>query len=278
MPADPLPHPGPDAPSVHERPDERTLLATRELVVDVPQRPDGAPLNLTVNPGQCWGILGPNGAGKSTLLHTLAGLRDPRAGQIEVRGRGLPAMPRAELARHLGLVFQSHHDGFPATVLETALIGRHPYLRPWDIETAEDYALARAALAEMDLSDMESRLVDTLSGGERQRLAIATVLTQNPNLLLLDEPTSQLDLHHQVAVLNRIRAIASRDRAAVLVLHDVNLAARYCDRLLLLFPDGQACWGPTPTMLVPSALERLYNQPLSVGEIDGHPVFLPRSD
>jgi len=160
MPADRLPHPGPEAPSVHELPDERTLLATRDLVVDVPQRPDGAPLNLTVNPGQCWGILGPNGAGKSTLLHTLAGLRDPRAGQVGVRGRHLSAMPRAELARHLGLVFQSHHDGFPATVLETALIGRHPYLRPWDIETAEDYALARAALAEMDLSDMESRLVD----------------------------------------------------------------------------------------------------------------------
>lgn len=270
-------HPG--ARSVHEAPGANTLLATRELIMDIPGRPAGSPLDLTVNPGHCWGILGPNGSGKTTLLQTLAGLRPARSGRIEVQGRRIQDLPRAALARRLGLVFQTHHDGFPATVLETALIGRHPYLRPWDIETGEDYARARAALAEMDLAGLEQRAVDTLSGGERQRLAIATVLTQDPRLLLLDEPTSQLDLHHQVAVLNRVRAIvAQQRRAAVLVLHDVNLAARYCDHLLLLFPDGQACWGPTPTMLVPSALERLYDQPLSVGEIDGHPVFLPRSD
>lgn len=271
--------PGLGARSVHQKPGPDTLLATHDLVIDIPGRAAGAPLELTVDPGQCWGILGPNGAGKSTLLQTLAGLRTPRAGRVEVRGQGIERLPRAELARRLGLVFQSHHDGFPATVLETALIGRHPYLRPWDIETSEDYARARAALAEMDLSDLEGRMVDTLSGGERQRLAIATVLTQDPGLLLLDEPTSQLDLHHQVAVLNRVQAIVAQEhRAAVLVLHDVNLAARYCDHLLLLFPDGQACWGPTATMLVPAALERLYNQRLSVGEVDGLPVFLPRSE
>ncbi len=268
--------PGLGARSVHEQPGPRTLLATRDLVIDVPGRPSGSALGLTMNPGQCWGILGPNGAGKSTLLHTLAGLRPARSGQVEVQGEHLARLSRAELARRLGLVFQSHHDGFPATVLETALIGRHPYLRPWDIETAADYQLAHAALAEMDLDGLEERLVDTLSGGERQRLAIATVLTQDPRVLLLDEPTSQLDLHHQIAVLERVRGMVDQDRAAVLVLHDVNLAARYCDHLLLLFPDGQACWGPTTSMLVPSALERLYNQPLSVGEIDGYPVFLPR--
>ncbi|ADC71966.1 ABC transporter related protein [Thioalkalivibrio sp. K90mix] len=268
------PH-APGAESVHEAPGPDTLLATHDLVIDIPERASGTPLDLTINPGQCWGILGPNGAGKSTLLHTLAGLRDARTGEIHVQGRPLPDYSRARLARELGLVFQKHHDGFPATVLETALIGRHPYLRPWDIETAEDYAQARAALARMDLAALEHRLVDTLSGGERQRLAIATVLTQNPRLLLLDEPTSQLDLHHQVAVLDHIRGIARGDRAAILVLHDVNLAVRYCDHLLLMFPDGKACWGPTRTMLVPSALERLYNQPLSVGEIDGQPVFLP---
>ncbi|WP_038051023.1 ABC transporter ATP-binding protein [Thioalkalivibrio sp. ALJ1] len=271
--------PGLGARSVHEQPGPKTLLASHDLVIDVPGRADGSPLSLTVNPGQCWGILGPNGAGKSTLLQTLAGLRTVRSGHIEVQGRTLRELSRANLARRLGLVFQTHHDGFPATVLETALIGRHPYLRPWDIETAEDYERARASLAAMDLANLEHRMVDTLSGGERQRLAIATVLTQDPNLLLLDEPTSQLDLHHQVAVLNRVRGIvAQAERAAVLVLHDVNLAARYCDHLLLLYPDGQACWGPANTMLVPSALERLYNQRLSVGEVDGLPVFLPRSE
>ncbi|AKJ95145.1 ABC transporter [Thioalkalivibrio versutus] len=281
VPAATQPHdtPGLGARSVHQEPGPKTLLATHDLVIDVPERPPGSPLDLTVDPGQCWGILGPNGAGKSTLLQTLAGLRAARAGTIKVKGQSIATLARAELARRLGLVFQTHHDGFPATVLETALIGRHPYLRPWDIESSEDYARARAALAAMDLADLEDRMVDTLSGGERQRLAIATVLTQDPSLLLLDEPTSQLDLHHQVAVLNRVQAIVGQEnRGAVLVLHDVNLAARYCDHLLLLFPDGQACWGPTATMLVPSALERLYNQRLSVGEVDGLPVFLPRNE
>ena len=271
-------HPG--ARSVHQQPGPHTLLATTH---DLDHRYPPAALRIAAGPdGQSRPLLGHPGAqriGQDTLLQTLAGLRPARSGRIEVQGRRIQDLPRAALARRLGLVFQTHHDGFPATVLETALIGRHPYLRPWDIETGEDYARARAALAEMDLAGLEQRAVDTLSGGERQRLAIATVLTQDPRLLLLDEPTSQLDLHHQVAVLNRVRAIvAQQRRAAVLVLHDVNLAARYCDHLLLLFPDGQACWGPTPTMLVPSALERLYDQPLSVGEIDGHPVFLPRSD
>ena len=263
--------------SVHEAPTADTLLATRDLVIDIPERADSSPLHLTVNPGQCWGILGPNGAGKSTLLHTLARLRPARAGRIELTGQPLGSLSRPDLARRLGLVFQNHHDGFPATVLETALIGRHPYLRPWDIETGEDVDAARAALATVDLDGMEGRQVDTLSGGERQRLALATVLTQDPQVLLLDEPTSQLDLHHQVSVLQRVREIAGGERrAAVMALHDVNLAARFCDHLLLMFPDGGACWGPTRTMLVPAALERLYNQALSVGEVDGHPVFLPR--
>ncbi len=267
-----------DALSVHEAPTADTLLATRDLVIDIPERADPSPLHLTVNPGQCWGILGPNGAGKSTLLHTLARLRPARAGGIELTGQPLESLSRRDLARRLGLVFQNHHDGFPATVLETALIGRHPYLRPWDIETREDVDAARAALDTMDLIGMDHRRVDTLSGGERQRLAIATVLTQDPQVLLLDEPTSQLDLHHQVSVLQQVRGLIRGDerRAAVMALHDVNLAARFCDHLLLMFPDGGACWGPARTMLVPRALERLYNQTLSVGEVDGHPVFLPR--
>ena len=246
------------------------------LVIPVPERPPGAALNLTVEPGQCWGVLGPNGVGKTTLLHTLAGLRSPRAGQVLLGERPLTALGRRRVARQLALVFQDHHDGFPATVLETALIGRHPHLGVWDIEGGEELALARAALAEVDLADYEARLVSTLSGGERQRLAIATALTQNPALCLLDEPTNHLDLHHQVAVLRLIGRRVEAGGSAVLCLHDLNQAIRHCDHLLLLYPDGQACWGPTGEMLVHSALERLYDQPLAMGEVDGTPVFLPR--
>lgn len=251
------------------------LLALDELVIHIPARAPGLPLNLAVLPGQCWGILGPNGVGKTTLLHTLAGLRPPRTGTVRLGGSTLTNLGRQAVARRMALVFQDHHDGFPATVLETALIGRHPYLRAWDVESPEDLAIARDALARVDLAHLEHRLIATLSGGERQRLAIATALTQTPELFLLDEPTNHLDLHHQSRVLALIHAEVDQDRAAVLSLHDVNLAARHCDHLLLLYPDGRACWGPTDRMLVPEALERLYGQRLARGQVGGVPVFIP---
>ncbi len=252
------------------------LLTLDDLVIHIPERPPGSPLNLAVAPGECWGILGPNGVGKTTLLHTLAGLRAPHRGEVRLGGEPLARLGRQGVARRLALVFQDHHDGFPATVLETALIGRHPYLRAWDVESPEDTAIAAEALARVDLAGLEHRLIATLSGGERQRLAIATALTQTPELFLLDEPTNHLDLHHQTRVLALVHAEVARGRAAVLSLHDINLAARHCDRLLLLYPDGQACWGPTAEMLVPEALERLYGQPLATGSVAGQPVFVPR--
>ncbi|WP_026289837.1 ABC transporter ATP-binding protein [Thioalkalivibrio sulfidiphilus] len=254
---------------------DRSLMQLEQLVIHIPDRAPGSPLSFTVEPGQCWGILGPNGAGKTTLLHTLAGLHAPRSGNVHLEGRSMAALSRREIARRLALVFQHHHDGFPATVLETALIGRHPFMRPWQLETAEDLGRARAALKRVDLADLEHREVSTLSGGERQRLAFATALAQDPRLYLLDEPVSHLDLHHQVALLNIVGEKVAAGHAAVLSLHDVNLAARHCDHILLLYPDGNACWGPTADMLLLPVLERLYGQSLVQGEVDGVPVFLP---
>jgi iron complex transport system ATP-binding protein len=252
------------------------LLELEELVIRIPGRPGGAPLKFPVQPGECWAILGPNGAGKTTLLHTLAGLRPARSGHVRLNGRRVEALPRRSVAREVALVFQEHHDGFPATVLETALIGRHPYLRPWDMESTEDMALALAALGRVDLAGLESRLVNTLSGGERQRLAIASALTQDPRLFLLDEPVSHLDLHHQVTVMDIVRERVGSGCTAIMTLHDVNLAARHCDHVLLLYPDGSACWGPTGEMLLLPVLERLYNQELVEGQADGTPFFVPK--
>jgi iron complex transport system ATP-binding protein len=251
------------------------MLELRELIVDIPGRTDGAPLSWSAAAGEVWGILGPNGVGKTSLLHTLAGLREPRRGEVRVGGTPLPKLSRRQLARRLGLVFQEPQDGFPATVLETALVGRHPWLAPWQMESAADLARAREALYRVDMAHLEQRLVTTLSGGERQRVRLATVLTQDPGVWLLDEPTNHLDLHHQVAVMKLIRALAGEGRTLVMSLHDLNLAARWCDRVLLLFPDGQACWGPVREMLVPAALENLYGQSLRATELDGHPVFVP---
>jgi len=252
-----------------------TTLATHELVIDIPGRASGSPLGLQVAPGQIWGVLGPNGTGKTTLLHTLAGLRPPRGGQVLLDQKPQTSLRRKQVSRNVGLVFQDRQDGFPATVLETALIGRHPWLSAWQMESANDIALAEQALQALDVAHLRDRLVSTLSGGERQRVAIVTLMTQNPDIWLLDEPTNHLDLHHQVAVMNLLTACANSGKAVFMCLHDLNLAARWCDHLLLLYPDGQACWGPADTMLVPAALEQLYNQKLETVEVDGAPFFVP---
>ncbi|UTD54394.1 ABC transporter ATP-binding protein [Halomonas sp. MS1] len=250
-------------------------LVTQDLIINVPGRDDGTALNIVIEPGQVWGVLGPNGAGKTTLLHTLAGLNAPRSGQVLLGGQSLETLSRRQVAQMLGIVFQERLDGFPATVLETALIGRHPYLSLWQMEGAADYAQAEAALERLDVAHLRDRLVSTLSGGERQRVAMATVLTQAPNIWLADEPTNHLDLHHQSAVMALMAQQAAQGSAVMMCLHDLNLAARWCDHLLLLYPSGEACWGTRDSTLVPSALERLYQQRLAVVEVEGAPVFVP---
>ncbi|SDG10005.1 iron complex transport system ATP-binding protein [Onishia taeanensis] len=251
-------------------------LEARELVIDIPGRPAGRPLYLRIAPGERWGVLGPNGAGKTTLLHTLAGLRAPRSGEVRLGGKPLSRLTRRALARRLGIVFQTHHDDFPATVRETALIGRHPFIVPWQQEGPEDLARAEAALERLDLSHLADRELSTLSGGERQRVSLATLLTQAPQLWLADEPTNHLDLHHQVAVMELLAEQAARGCGVVMCLHDLNLAARWCSHLLLLYPGGEVCWGEADSMLVPSALEGLYGQALTTAMVDGAPVFVPK--
>ncbi|WP_417565190.1 ABC transporter ATP-binding protein [Marinobacter sp.] len=252
-----------------------TTLATDELIIDIPGRTPGVPLNLSLQPGQVWGVLGPNGVGKTTLLHTLAGLREPRGGRLILDGLPLADIRRKRVSQQMGLVFQDRQDGFPATALETALIGRHPWLSPWQMESGEDLAIAEHALDALGVIHLKDRLVNTLSGGERQRVAIATLMTQAPAIWLLDEPTNHLDLQHQTSVMKLLRSQATSRRAVFMCLHDLNLAARWCDQILLMFPDGQACWGPARDMLVVSALEKLFGQRLLSTELDGFPVFVP---
>lgn len=255
-----------------------TILSARELIIDIPGRSNGTQLNLEVAPGQIWGVLGPNGAGKTTLLHTLAGLKTPRSGRVQLDDLALSVMPSRERSRRLGLVFQERQDSFPATVLETALIGRHPWLSVWQSERAEDVRRAEAALDALDVGELGERLLNTLSGGERQRVAIATLMTQDPAIWLLDEPTNHLDLHHQVQVMRLLSAFAQRDKGIFMCLHDLNLAARWCTHVLLLYTDGQACWGPSELMLVRDALEGLYGQKLIELHKDDIRLFAPANN
>lgn len=220
-------------------------------------------LDLEFAPGQCWAILGRNGSGKTTLLHTLAGLRSPTGGGLYLDGADLATQSRRSIARRLGLLPQDSRDAFPASVLETALLGRHPHIGFWGSEDATDRRLAQDALHRVGLAGWDERDVATLSGGERRRLAIATLLTQDPQILLLDEPTNHLDLQHQVELVGLLAGLArQRQKTTVMVLHDLNLAARFADHCLMLFGDGSTIAGPCREVLQQRSLERLYGVPL----------------
>ena len=250
------------------------MLSCHDLTVVTPARRLVEHLELTAAAGTFVCVLGENGAGKTLTLHTLAGLRAPAAGHVELQGRRLEAWPRRDRARRLGLLTQATEDPFPATVLETALIGRHPHIGFWQWESDRDVDLVRQALASCDLGDLEDRPVETLSGGERRRLAIATVLAQDPEVLLLDEPTNHLDPHHQLDLLKLLRARADAGRCVIATLHDATLAARYADAALLLFGDGQWLYGAAADTLSAPSLSRLYRTPIEELRWHERRVFL----
>lgn len=252
------------------------LLETHQLEVHIAGLCICRELSLEIRAGQCWGILGRNGAGKTTLLQTLAGLHPPTSGEIRLDRQDLSQLSRRQIALRLGMLFQDNSDPFPATAMETALIGRHPHLGTWGWEGPEDYRQAREALSAVELEHMAQRQVATLSGGERRRLAIATLLTQEPAVALLDEPTNHLDLNQQIAVLQLLQQrLQQQGKAMLIVLHDINLATRFCDHLLLLFGEGEVLQGPTAKVANEENLIRLYDYPLMQLHSPHGPVFLP---
>jgi iron complex transport system ATP-binding protein len=252
------------------------LLETRALTAAVGEVTAVRGLDLLLRAGEVLAILGRNGVGKSTLLATLAGLRPPAGGEVLIEGSPLAALEPRRLAQVRAYLPQHVHDPFASTVLETALIGRHPHLGRWDWESAADRRLALDALAAVELGGLEEREVHTLSGGERQRLGLAMLLVQTPRLYLLDEPLAHLDPHHGLAALQLLRTQAvSTGAAVIVVLHDANLALRYCDSALLLYGDGECSHGTAAQVIDAAALSRLYGHPLRRIDDDGRPWFVP---
>ena len=253
-----------------------TLLEAHGLGITIGGKTVCEDLSLRIGAGQAWGMLGQNGIGKTTLLLTLAGLRPPDCGEIRLKGKPLAQCDRPEVARDIGVVLQDNRELFPSTALETALIGRHPYLKRWQWEDRADLDKALDALRAMDLAGMAQRDVGTLSGGEHQRLQIATLLTQDPALSLLDEPINHLDLRHQIRTLEILsRRLSSPGRALLMVLHDINLAARFCDHILLVCGEGIVRAGPRDEVLTLENLNALYGYPLRQVEVEGRVVFVP---
>jgi iron complex transport system ATP-binding protein len=251
------------------------LLEVRGLTLAAGEKTLVCELSFSLNPGEMWCLLGPNGAGKSTLLHTVVGLREPQGGSVHLAGRALEDWPPGKAAQVRGFLPQAMHDAFSASVAEIVLLGRHPHLARWQWEGAGERALASAALRAMDLEGFEERDVLTLSGGERQRVSLAALLVQDPPLLLLDEPVSHLDLHHQVLVLEQFRKLArERGKGVLFTVHDLNLAARYADHALMFTPQGSARQGPIDEVMTEPDLACAFGHRVARVEAVGRTLYV----
>jgi iron complex transport system ATP-binding protein len=233
------------------------LLDTRQLRVAVPGRVLIDRFDCTIRGGEFVALLGGNGAGKSLLLRTLAGLRPPAAGAVQLDGRDIATLSRREIASRLGFLPQDPDATPQGSLAETVLLGRYAHLGFWEMTGSTDTQRVEAALADVGLGALAGRELGTLSGGEQRRAAIARLLVQAPSIYLLDEPTNHLDPAQQLGILERLRTLTRGGCAVIASLHEPNLALRFADRACLLSGDGSAelvdC-----TALAPGHLERLY--------------------
>jgi iron complex transport system ATP-binding protein len=232
---------------------------------------------LAIRPGELVALCGPNGAGKSTLLRLLLGLHAPARGEVRLGGAPVAALSRREIARRAALLPQDAPEDLPLTVREAVALGRLPHLERFQPEGTADAAAVARALAATDTEALAERPVAELSGGERPRVHLARALAQEAPLLLLDEPTAGLDLAHQLEVLDLLRTTVDAGRGALVALHDLSLAARRCDRMILL-AGGRIQADDTPAaVLTPDTLARVFRVRAEVRlDADGRPVVLPR--
>ena len=256
-----------------------------ELILDVAdvsyRYPDAAGdalagVSLAIRPGELHAVLGPNGSGKTTLLRVALGTLVPRVGRAAILGRPAAAWVPRDLARVAGVVTQREDNLFPQRVRDTVGLGRYARLPRWGPESAADHAAVDRALARCDVQHLASRWVWTLSGGEYQRVRLARALAQEPRLLVLDEPTANLDLRHEMQLFELVRALVERHYLAVLlVTHHVNLAARFADHVLLL-AGGRPAGGGTPAaVLTPDAVAQVFDWPVAMTPFDGRPQLTP---
>ena len=216
--------------------------------------------------GCCLALLGNNGAGKSTLLKCFNRIHEPESGSIEIDGKDVRSMKRAEIARTMAYVAQQTEAG-QLTVFDSVLLGRKPYIRM--NPTEEDLEITRSVIRRMDLESYALRYTDELSGGELQKVVLARALAQQPKVLLLDEPTSNLDLHNQHEVMRIAEEIAHEDGLTVIiVIHDLNLALRYCDRFLFIH-EGRVYRYGDESIVTSELLSDVYNVNAKVLSISG---------
>jgi cobalamin transport system ATP-binding protein len=216
-------------------------------------------VSIDVARGTIVGLLGPNGSGKTTLVRVASGMLRPEAGGVVLAGRPIHEMTRRELARRIAVVPQETQSTFDFSVIDMVLMGRYPHLGPFELEGAADLDIAREALLATGTDALESRPFGTLSGGEKQRVVIAAALAQASDMLVLDEPTTALDLGYQFEIASILRRLnAERGTTMIVSTHDLNLAASLCDRIVLLKEGSVLAQGETTTTLTADHVRLLY--------------------
>lgn len=211
-----------------------------------------------ISAGELVGLIGPNGAGKSTLLATLAGIHQPSTGTVQLQGKDLRDHPAEQRARTLAWLAQSGPINWPLSVERLVALGRTPHRSSWQQLSGEDKAVIERVLAETDCLTLRDRIADTLSGGERARALLARALAGEPTVLLADEPIAALDFAHQLQTMELLRSFAAGERCCLVVLHDLSLAARYCDRLVLMDKGQTVSTGTAQDVLTTDTLRSIY--------------------
>lgn len=235
-------------------------------------------ISLDIKTGELVALVGPNGAGKSTLVRAISGVLHPRRGKISIDGLDLARLSALQRARYLAVVPQARELPPAYTVYQTVLLGRTPYLNWLGQAGKEDHAQVRRALQNTQIQHLAGRRVGQLSGGEQQRVLLARALAQSTPLLLMDEPTTHLDLEHQASLLSFVRNLTQAHRLAVLVvLHDLNLAGLYADRVALLEAGRLQAVGTPAEVLTAPHLEAVFHVPVKVipHPDSGTPLILP---
>lgn len=226
-------------------------------------------ISFTLGKGDFLGAIGPNGSGKTTLLRVISKILKPWKGRVTLEGKGLDEIKHRELAKKMAVVPQRMQElFFSYSVRDFILLGRTPYLRRFQLlESEEDLRVVREVMEETDTLGLEERSLEDLSGGERQRIVIAQALAQEPEILLLDEPTAHLDINHQIEILNLIKGLnQKRNLTVLMVSHDLNLAAEYCEKLILLKEGRVFQEGSPQEILTYQNIEKVYKTLVVVEE------------
>ncbi len=235
-----------------------SLLSGHSLHYDIDAISILDDIDIEISRGEMIGLIGPNGAGKSSLLRLLTGVEVPAAGEVLFDGRPLARIDANERARRMGYLVQGAKADWPFTVEKIVGLGRLPFQKWWQRDSADDRARIERALVETETLAYRNRIVTTLSGGEQTLVMLARIFSTGSDLIFADEPVAALDPYHQLHVMEILRAHARGEAAVVIVLHDLGLAARFCDRLYLLNHGRLNCSGPVVEVLTPENIARVY--------------------